>query len=97
MKVEEKAKAIKSIATMFAALFGAIGSFFGIFQTQEVIRLKNEVANLQNVSQQTIVNVISTLGDDAQTSDLAQSGDAVAVIDQLINVYNERSKRRVDF
>ena len=42
----------------------------------------------KNASQQTIVNVISTLGDDAQAADLAQSGDTVAITEQLINVYN---------
>ena len=50
--------------------------------------LKNQVTSLQNASQQTIVNVISTLGDDAQAADLAQSGDTVAITEQLINVYN---------
>lgn len=88
MKTEEKAKTIQSVAAMVGAIFGAIGTFFGIFQANEAINLKNEVNNLQNASQQTIVNVISTLGDDAQTADLAQSGDAVAVTEQLINVYN---------
>ena len=88
MKTEGKAKTIRTIATTLSAIFGAIGMFFGIFQANEAINLKNEVTNLQNASQQTIVNVISTLGDDAQTGDLAQSGDAVAVTDQLINVYN---------
>ena len=88
MKTEEKAKTIQSVAAMVGAIFGPIGTFFGIFQANEAINLKNEVNNLQNASQQTIVNVISTLGDDAQTADLAQSGDAVAVTEQLINVYN---------
>lgn len=88
MKTEEKAKTIQNVATAVGAIFGAIGMFFGMFQANEAINLKNEVTNLQNSSQQTIVNVISTLGDDAQTADLAQSGDTVAVTDQLINVYN---------
>lgn len=88
MKTEEKAKTIQNVATAVGAIFGAIGMFFGMFQANEAINLRNEVSNLQNSSQQTIVNVISTLGDDAQTADLAQSGDTVAVTDQLINVYN---------
>lgn len=88
MKTEEKAKTIQNVATAVGAIFGAIGMFFGMFQANEAINVKNEVTNLQNSSQQTIVNVISTLGDDAQTADLAQSGDTVAVTDQLINVYN---------
>lgn len=88
MKTEEKAKTIQNVATAVGAIFGAIGMFFGMFQAKEAINLKNEVTNLQNSSQQTIVNVISTLGDDAQTADLAQSGDTIAVTDQLINVYN---------
>lgn len=88
MKTEEKAKTIQNVATAVGAIFGAIGMFFGMFQANEAINLKNEVTNLQNASQQTIVNVISTLGDNAQTADLAQSGDAVAVTEQLINVYN---------
>lgn len=88
MKTEEKAKTIQNVATAVGAIFGAIGMFFGMFQANEAINLRNEVTNLQNSSQQTIVNVISTLGDDAQTADLAQSGDTVAVTDQLINVYN---------
>ena len=88
MKTEEKAKTIQNVAATVGAIFGAIGMFFGMFQANEAINLKNEVTNLQNSSQQTIVNVISTLGNDAQTADLAQSGDTVAVTDQLINVYN---------
>lgn len=88
MKTEEKAKTIQNVATAVGAIFGAIGMFFGMFQANEAINLRNEVTKLQNSSQQTIVNVISTLGDDAQTADLAQSGDTVAVTDQLINVYN---------
>ena len=88
MKTEEKAKTIQNVATTVGAIFGAIGMFFGMFQANEAINLKNEVTNLQNSSQEPIVNVISTLGDDAQTADLAQSGDTVAVTDQLINVYN---------
>lgn len=88
MKTEEKAKTIQNVAATVGAIFGAIGMFLGMFHANEAINLKNEVTNLQNSSQQTIVNVISTLGDDAQTADLAQSGDTVAVTDQLINVYN---------
>ena len=88
MKTEEKAKKVQNIATALAAIFGAIGAFFGIFQAQVSADLKNQVTSLQNASQQTIVNVISTLGDDAQAADLAQSGDTVAITEQLINVYN---------
>ncbi len=65
MKTEGKAKTIRTIATTLSAIFGTIGMFFGMFQAKEAINLKNEVTNLQNSSQQTIVNVISTLGDDA--------------------------------
>ena len=61
MKTEEKAKTIQNVATAVGAIFGAIGMFFGMFQANEAINLKNEVTNLQNSSQQTIVNVISTL------------------------------------
>lgn len=88
MKTEEKAKKVQNIATALAAIFGAVGAFFGIFQAQVSADLKNQVTSLQNASQQTIVNVISTLGDDAQAADLAQSGDTVAITEQLINVYN---------
>lgn len=88
MKTEEKAKKVQNIATALAAIFGAVGAFFGIFQAQMSANLKNQVTSLQNASQQTIVNVISTLGDDAQAADLAQSGDTVAITEQLINVYN---------
>lgn len=87
MKTEEKAKKVQNIATALAAIFGAVGAFFGIFQAQVSADLKNQVTSLQNASQQTIVNVISTLGDDAQAADLAQSGDTVAITEQLINVY----------
>lgn len=87
MKTEEKAKKVQNIATALAAIFGAVGAFFGIFQAQMSANLKNQVTSLQNASQQTIVNVISTLGDDAQAADLAQSGDTVAITEQLINVY----------
>ena len=73
MKTEEKAKKVQNIATALAAIFGAVGAFFGIFQAQMSANLKNQVTSLQNASQQTIVNVISTLGDDAQAADLAQS------------------------
>lgn len=88
MKTEEKAKKVQNIATALAAIFGAVGAFLGIFQAQVSADLKNQVTSLQNASQQTIVNVISTLGDDAQAADLAQSGDTVAITEQLINVYN---------
>ena len=65
MKTAEKAKTIQNVVTMVGAIFCTIGMFFGMFQAKEAINLKNEVPNLQNSSQQTIVNVISTLGDDA--------------------------------
>ena len=65
MKTAEKAKTIQNVVTMVGAIFGTIGMFFGMFQAKAAINLKNEVTNLQNASQQTIVNVISTLGDDA--------------------------------
>ena len=87
MKTEEKAKKVQNIATALAAIFGAVGAFFGIFQAQVSADLKNQVTSLQNASQQPIVYVISTLGDDAQAADLAQSGDTVAITEQLINVY----------
>lgn len=90
MKTEEKAEKVQNIATALAAIFGAVGAFFGIFQAQVSADLKNQVTSLQNASQQTIVNVISTLGDDAQAADLAQSGDTVAITEQLINVYQRR-------
>lgn len=96
MKTEEKAKTIKTIATTLSALFGMIGTFFGIFQAQKAINLKNEVTNLQNASQQTIVNVISTLGESAQTGDLAQKGDTVAVTEQLIDVYNSTKDQNAE-
>lgn len=89
MKTEEKAKKVQNIATALAAIFGAVGAFFGIFQAQVSADLKNQVTSLQNASQQTIVNVISTLGDDAQAADLAQSGDTVAITEQLHKVLNE--------
>lgn len=84
MKTEEKAKKVQNIATALAAIFGAVGAFFGIFQAQVSADLKNQVTSLQNASQQTIVNVISTLGDDAQAADLAQSGDTVAITEQFL-------------
>lgn len=87
MKTEEKAKKVQNIATALAAIFGAVGAFFGIFQAQMSANLKNQVTSLQNASQQTIVNVISTLGDDAQAADLAQSGDTVAITEQLVNAW----------
>lgn len=93
MKTEEKAKKVQNIATALAAIFGAVGAFFGIFQAQVSADLKNQVTSLQNASQQTIVNVISTLGDDAQAADLAQSGDTVAITEQLINVSPTIRKR----
>lgn len=34
MKTEEKAKKVQNIATALAAIFGAVGAFFGIFQAQ---------------------------------------------------------------
>ena len=58
MKTEEKAKKVQNIATALAAIFGAVGAFFGIFQAQMSANLKNQVTSLQNASQQTIVNVI---------------------------------------
>lgn len=79
MKTEEKAKKVQNIATALAAIFGAVGAFFGIFQAQMSANLKNQVTSLQNASQQTIVNVISTLGDDAQAADLAQSESCLLV------------------
>lgn len=79
MKTEEKAKKVQNIATALAAIFGAVGAFLGIFQAQVSADLKNQVTSLQNASQQTIVNVISTLGDDAQAADLAQSGDVLGL------------------
>ena len=92
MKTEEKAKKVQNIATALAAIFGAVGAFFGIFQAQMSANLKNQVTSLQNASQQTIVNVISTLGDDAQAADLAQSGDTVAITEQLIRLYAKQLK-----
>lgn len=55
MKTEEKAKKVQNIATALAAIFGAVGAFFGIFQAQMSANLKNQVTSLQNASQQTIV------------------------------------------
>ena len=88
MKSEDKSKTANNVITLLTALFGLIGAAFGIFQAQVANNLKNEVTNLQTDSQQTIVNVISTLGEDAQTSNLTESGDTVATTAQLINVYN---------
>lgn len=88
MKSEDKSKTANNVITLLTALFGLIGAVFGIFQAQVANNLKNEVTNLQTASQQTIVNVISTLGEDAQTSNLTESGDTVAATAQLINVYN---------
>lgn len=88
MKSEDKSKTANNVITLLTALLGLIGAAFGIFQAQVANNLKNEVTNLQTASQQTIVNVISTLGEDAQTSNLTESGDTVAATAQLINVYN---------
>ena len=88
MKSEDKSKTANNVITLLTALFGLIGAAFGIFQAQVANNLKNEVTNLQTASQQTIVNVISTLGEDAQTSNLTESSDTVAATAQLINVYN---------
>ena len=88
MKSEDKSKTANNVITLLTALFGLIGAAFGIFQAQVANNLKNEVTNLQTASQQRIVNVISTLGEDAQTSNLTESGDTVAATAQLINVYN---------
>lgn len=88
MKSEDNSKTANNVITLLTALFGLIGAVFGIFQAQVANNLKNEVTNLQTASQQTIVNVISTLGEDAQTSNLTESGDTVAATAQLINVYN---------
>lgn len=62
MKTEEKAKKVQNIATALAAIFGAVGAFFGIFQAQMSANLKNQVTSLQNASQQTIVNVMRQFG-----------------------------------
>ena len=51
MKTEEKAKKVQNIATALAAIFGAVGAFFGIFQAQMSANLKNQVTSLQNASQ----------------------------------------------
>ena len=40
MKTEEKAKKVQNIATALAAIFGAVGAFFGIFQAQVSADLK---------------------------------------------------------
>ena len=47
MKTEEKAKKVQNIATALAAIFGAVGAFFGIFQAQVSADLKNQVTSLQ--------------------------------------------------
>lgn len=60
MKTEEKAKKVQNIATALAAIFGAVGAFFGIFQAQMSANLKNQVTSLQNASQQTITKVFSS-------------------------------------
>lgn len=88
MKTEEKSEKINRILGIISAVIGIVGSIFGIFQAQQAATLKNEVNSLQTSSQQTIVNVVSTLGDDAKTSELTETGDMVAATDQLISVYN---------
>lgn len=89
MKTEEKSEKINRILGIISAVIGIVGSIFGIFQAQQAATLKNEVNSLQTASQQTIVNVVSTLGDDAKTSELTETGDMVAATDQLISVYLE--------
>lgn len=86
MKTEEKSEKINRILGIISAVIGIVGSIFGIFQAQQAATLKNEVNSLQTASQQTIVNVVSTLGDDAKTSELTETGDMVAATDQLISV-----------
>lgn len=88
MKTEEKSEKINRILGIISAVIGIVGSIFGIFQAQQAATLKNEVNSLQTASQQTIVNVVSTLGDDAKTSELTETGDMVAATDQLISVYS---------
>lgn len=88
MKTEEKSEKINRILGIISAVIGIVGSIFGIFQAQQAATLKNEVNSLQTASQQTIVNVVSTLGDDAKTSELTETSDMVAATDQLISVYN---------
>ena len=88
MKTEEKSEKINRILGIISAVISIVGSIFGIFQAQQAATLKNEVNSLQTSSQQTIVNVVSTLGDDAKTSELTETGDMVAATDQLISVYN---------
>ena len=88
MKTEEKSEKINRILGIISAVIGIVGSIFGIFQAQQAATLKNEVNSLQTASQQTIVNVVSTLGDDAKTSELTETGDMVAATDQLIRVYS---------
>ena len=88
MKTEEKSEKINRILGIISAVIGIVGSIFGIFQAQQAATLKNEVNSLQTASQHTIVNVVSTLGDDAKTSELTETGDMVAATDQLISVYN---------
>lgn len=63
MKTEEKSEKINRILGIISAVIGIVGSIFGIFQAQQAATLKNEVNSLQTASQQTIVNVVSTLGD----------------------------------
>ena len=88
MKTEEKSEKINRILGIISAVIGIVGSIFGIFQAQQAATLKNEVNSLQTASQQTIVNVVSTLGDDANTSELTETGDMVAATDQPISVYS---------
>lgn len=92
MKTEEKSEKINRILGIISAVIGIVGSIFGIFQAQQAATLKNEVNSLQTASQQTIVNVVSTLGDDAKTSELTETGDMVAATDQLISVYTPKRK-----
>lgn len=93
MKTEEKSEKINRILGIISAVIGIVGSIFGIFQAQQAATLKNEVNSLQTASQQTIVNVVSTLGDDAKTSELTETGDMVAATDQLISVYSSTKTR----
>lgn len=95
MKTEEKSEKINRILGIISAVIGIVGSIFGIFQAQQSATLKNEVNSLQTASQQTIVNVVSTLGDNAKTSELTETGDMVAATDQLISVYNSTKTQNV--
>lgn len=97
MKTEEKSEKINRILGIISAVIGIVGSIFGIFQAQQAATLKNEVNSLQTASQQTIVNVVSTLGDDAKTSELTETGDMVAATDQLISVYTTKNHNHTPF